>query len=568
MDNASPFPSLVSGPLPLTLRGTLEQLRFWVRLNPWFKDTYQDDWFNVDSSVLEGLQAHYNQEWSQIGLRAMTLQPFTFTDRRFADAAWSQASYGALAALYLLNSDVLTQLTQALPIEDEKARGRLKFLVQQTIAACAPSNFLNLNPEAQQRIIETQGASLVLGMMHLATDMQDGKLRQCDKGEFEVGVDLAVTKGSVVYQNPLLQLIQYTPLTEQQFKRPILIVPPAINKFYILDLQPHNSLVRYLLEQGHPVFLTSWRNADMSVADATWDDYLEAIASAVKAVQDINNGALINTVGYCVGGTLLSSALAVMAARGQNPAASLTLLATFLDFEDTGEISIFIDEDLVQYRENTIGDVDNGNIGLFRGEDMANTFSLLRPNDLWWNYSVDKYLKGHKPKPLDMLYWNNDSTNLPGPFYCYYLRHTYHQNDLKSGNLMCCGEQLDLGKLNMPAYLVGTKEDHIVPWTSAYASTQIIKGPTRFILGASGHIAGIVNPPAQKKRSYWAAENTQETAEKWLESAQEFPGSWWTDWMSWLASLDAEQQPAPKKLGNTQYPTLEAAPGSYVKAQG
>ena len=565
MDNASPVPALLSTAMPLIVRSALEQLRFWVKMNPWFKNSYRDEWFDVDSAQLDRIQTLYNQEWAQIGLRAMSFQSFTFKDKRFADKAWAQPLYGSLASLYLLNADTLKQVFEILPIDSEKDRRRLHFLIEQTVAAYAPSNFLNLNPEAQNRLVETQGASIFTGILHLFSDMQEGKLRQCDKGAFEVGVDLAVTPGAVVYQHPLLQLIQYQPLTEQQYKRPLLIVPPAINKFYILDLQQHNSMVRYLLEQGHPVFLVSWRNADMSVANTTWDEYLEAIISAIATVRQITQEDQINAVGYCVGGTLLCSALAVLAARGERPAATLTLLATLLDFKETGEISIFIDEELVSYREQTIGGQNDNPVGLFRGEDMANTFSLLRPNELWWNYSVDKYLKGIKPRPLDLLYWNNDSTNLPGPFYCYYLRHTYLQTDLKKGILHCCGETLDLGQLDMPNYLIGTVEDHIVPWQSAFASTQLLKGTSRFVLGASGHIAGVINPPAQKKRSYWTAESTPNTPQKWLDTATEHPGSWWSDWMQWLSQQDAQQQPAPSQLGSPEYPVLEAAPGHYVK---
>lgn len=567
MDSASPFPALLANPMPLVIRSTLEQLRFWVRMNPWFKDSYRDSWFEVETSVLEDLQTEYNREWGQISVRSMTLQPFSFSDRRFADKTWSQPFYGSIAALYLLNAQTLTKLFGVLSIDDHRSYRRLRFILEQTIAACAPSNFLNLNPEAQHRLVETQGASLFTGLMHLASDMQEGKLRQCDKGDYEVGVTLATTPGAVVYQNPIFQLIQYAPTTEQQFKKPILIVPPAINKFYILDLQPKNSMIRYLVAQGHPVFVISWRNADESIANASWDDYLEqGIIEAIRVTKDISGSDQINAVGYCVGGTLLCTGLAVLAARNDYPAASLTLLATLLDFEETGEISIFIDEELVSYRERTIGGQEGGPIGVFRGEDMANTFSLLRPNELWWNYSVDKYLKGMKPRSLDMLFWNNDSTNLPGPFYCYYLRHTYLQNDLKKGVLKCCGERVDLSKLKMPVYLLGTREDHIVPWGSAFANSHLLSGPVHFVLGASGHIAGVVNPPAQNKRSYWTAEQMEDTPEQWLAKATEHPGSWWPDWMTWLSNLDAEQQPSVTQLGTPEYPVLEAAPGQYVKS--
>jgi len=568
MENAppsSPFAAFFSANLPFVAHTTLQQLRFWVRHNPWFQGQNTDAWFELDAAVLERLQADYNGEWAQLGMQLLTLQPFTFSDCRFAGNAWSQPLFGSLAALYLLNSRFVMRLLEELPIEQRKMRQRLIFLVEQLIAAAAPSNYLNSNPEALERMVQTQGASLFNGMLHLASDIQEGKLRQCDSGAFEVGVNLATTPGQVVYQNPLFQLIQYSPQSKTQHQRPLLIVPPAINKFYILDLQPDSSLVRHALEQGHSVFLVSWRNADSSVADASWDDYLEkGIIEAIKVTQAISAQDQLNILGYCVGGTLLACGLAVLAARGEKPAASLTLLVSFLDFEDTGVLSVFIDEQTVSYRERTIGGAE-GKYGVFRGEDMGNTFSLLRPNELWWNYGVEKYLKGQTPRSLDLLYWNNDNTNLPGPMYCWYLRHTYLQNDLKSGKLRCCGETLDLGLLDMPTYLVGTREDHIVPWHSAYASTRLLKGPLRFVLGRSGHIAGIINPPAKNKRSYWTNAQVPTDPDAWLAAAEEHPGSWWGDWTTWLAEHAGRRSKPVARLGSSDYPPLEAAPGSYVK---
>ena len=568
MDNSppsSPFAAFFSANLPFVARAALEQLRFWARHNPWFQGKNTDAWFEVEDTVLDRLQVEYNREWTQLGLQLMTQQPFAFADARFSGTAWSQPLFGSLAALYLLNSRFLMRLLDELPIESGKMRQRLTFLVEQLVAAGAPSNYLNSNPEALERLVQTQGASLFSGMLHLASDLQEGKLRQCDADAFEVGVNLGISPGSVVYQNPLFQLIQYAPQGETQFKRPLLIVPPAINKFYILDLQPESSLVRYALEQGHPVFLMSWRNADASIADATWDDYVQkGIIEAIKTTQAISGEEQLNILGYCVGGTLLSCGLAVLAARGEKPAASLTLLVTLLDFEDAGVLNVFVDEEIIRYRERTIGGA-GGQYGLFRGEDMGNTFSLLRPNELWWNYGIEKYLKGQKPRPLDLLYWNNDSTHLPGPMYCWYLRHAYLQNDLKSGKLECCGETLDFGKLDMPAYLVGTREDHIVPWRGAYASTRQLKGPKRFILGASGHIAGIINPPVKKKRSYWTNPEVAGDPDSWLANAEEHPGSWWNDWSAWLAEHAGARGPAVTTLGSANYPPLEAAPGSYVK---
>lgn len=565
MDTSPPFAAFFSANLPFVARAALEQLRTWVRHNPWFQGSNTDSWFQVEGSALDRLQAEYNGEWAQLGMQLMTQQPFSFTDSRFAGSAWGQPLFGSLAALYLLNSRFLMRLLDELPIESGKMRQRLTFLVEQLVAAGAPSNYLNSNPEALERLVQTQGASLFSGMLHLASDLQEGKLRQCDSGAFEVGVNLATTPGQVVYQNPLIQLIQYAPQSDTQHQRPLLIVPPAINKYYILDLQAESSFVRHALEQGHPVFLVSWRNADESVANATWDDYLQqGIIEAIRVTQAISGQQQLNLLGYCVGGTLLTTGLAVLAARGEKPAASLTLLVTLLDFEDAGVLNVFVDEEIVSYRERTIGGLA-GNYGLFRGEDMGNTFSLLRPNELWWNYGVEKYLKGQKPRPLDLLYWNNDSTHLPGPMYCWYMRHTYLQNDLRSGRQQCCSEIVDLAKLDMPVYLVGTREDHIVPWRGAYAGTRLLKGPKRFILGGSGHIAGIINPPAKKKRSYWTNSELPGAPDDWLAGAEEHPGSWWLDWYDWLAGHAGPRGKPVESLGSAQYPVLEAAPGSYVK---
>lgn len=554
-----------SGQAPFAASFTLYQLRLWITGNPWFAGHDIDPWFDLPSERLRELQTDYDREWVKLGMQMLTPQnPFSFDDPRFSSEHWNDPLFGSLAAFYLLNSSFLLRLIDAMPIESKKARKRLLFLVEQAVAASAPSNFLASNPEALNLMIETSGASLYTGMLHLASDLQEGKLRQCDRDDFTVGVDLAITPGEVVFENDLFQLIHYYPSGDTQFERPLLIVPPFINKYYILDLQPEKSLIKHLLEQGHNLFVISWRNFDEDLAHLTWDDFVEdAVITALNVTRAISGERRVNCVGYCVGGTLLSSALAVLAARGDRDIGSLTLLVTFLDFNDTGPIDVFVDEQLVAYREQTIGG-GNGPCGLFKGTDMGNTFSQLRPTELWWNYRVDKYLKGQKPMPLDLLYWNNDSTNLPGPMYCWYLRHTYLQNDLKSGELECCGVKVDLRTLRMPAYLVGTREDHIVPWQSAYASTQLLEGPTRFVLGGSGHIAGIINPPARKKREYWTNEQIAETPEEWLAGADVHQGSWWTDWFDWLAQHAGAPRPAIAQVGSADYPPLEAAPGRYV----
>ncbi|MHC8386563.1 class I poly(R)-hydroxyalkanoic acid synthase [Pseudomonas sp. MDT2-39-1] len=563
-NNAHTFNTFWSGQVPFIASFAVQQLRLWVSTNPWFTGQAYDEWFDLPRTTLESLQAEYQTQWGDLGQRLLTGQPFSFEDRRFSSGNWSTPLFGSLAAFYLLNAGFLLKLLDKLPIKDKKTRQRLLYLVEQAIAAGAPSNFLASNPDALQRVVDTQGGSLFTGLLHLASDLQEGKMRQCDSGAFKVGVDLANTPGEVVFENELFQLIQYYPQSETQYRRPVFIVPPSINKYYILDLRPDNSMVRHLLQQGHPVFLMSWRNFDQAHAGTTWDDLIETgIIKGLQVTRKISDEQRPNCVGFCIGGTLLSSALAVLAARGDKDIGSVSLLTTFLDYLDTGPIDIFVDEQLVAYRERTIGGLD-GPIGLFKGEDMGNTFSLLRPNDLWWNYNVDKYLKGQKPIPLDLLFWNNDSTNLPGPMYCWYLRHTYLQNDLKSGELDCCGVKLDLRAIDAPAYILATHDDHIVPWRSAYASTQLLSGTKRFVLGASGHIAGVINPPAREKRHYWTNNRVSKNPETWFMNAQEHAGSWWNDWFVWLADQAGERQPSVLHTGNTHYPALESAPGRYV----
>jgi polyhydroxyalkanoate synthase len=373
-----------------------------------------------------------------------------------------------------------------------------------------------------------------------------------------------VTPGDVVYENALIQLIQYRPLTAKVGKRPLLVVPPCINKFYIMDLQPENSLVRFMVEQGHTVFLVSWRNPGPELGHLGWDDYLEqGPLAAVRVVQDISRSKTLNALGFCVGGTLLAAALAVLAARGEKPAASLTLLTTLLDFSDTGELGLFIDEQFLAAKEATIG---KG--GLLHARELQNTFSALRPNDLIWNYVANNYLKGQKPQAFDLLYWNSDSTSLPGPFACWYMRNLYLDNSLRiPGKLTMCGVKVDLGQLDMPSYILATREDHIVPWRTAFLSTRILSGPARFVLGASGHIAGVINPAAKNKRSYWTNATTQLDADTWLATAEEHKGSWWNDWAAWIAAHKNGEKAAPKKPGNAAYPPIEPAPGRYVKAR-
>ena len=398
-------------------------------------------------------------------------------DRRFSAPEWKESPiYDYLHQAYLLNTQYLKQVVEVIPAQDAKSKERMRFLARQMADAMAPSNFAATNPEFIKLALETKGQSITDGINNLIKDFEKGRISMTDESVFEVGKNIATTEGAVVYENELMQLIQYSPLTPKVGTRPLVVVPPCINKFYIMDLQPDNSLIRFMVDQGNTVFLVSWRNPSEAHAQVGWDDYLEqGPITALHIAQEITKVKQVNALGFCVGGTILTSALAVLKERGEDPVASLTLLTTLLDFSDTGEIGLFIDEQGVTAREGTIG---KG--GLLPARDLANTFSFLRANDLVWNYVTGNYLKGEKPKAFDLLYWNSDSTNLPGPFACWYMRNMYLENNLRvPGKLAMCGANVDLGKLDMPVYLLATREDHIVPWQSAYQSTRILGGKLR-----------------------------------------------------------------------------------------
>ena len=519
---------------------------------------------NFSPAKLQTLQQQYLQEAQQLWAKGLQGKA-EIKDKRFAGEGWTSNPVAAFsAAAYLLNARTLMGLADAVEA-DEKTRSRIRFGIEQWMAAVSPSNFLAFNAEAQKKAIETKGESIAKGMQNLLHDITQGHVSMTDESLFEVGRNVATTEGAVVFENELFQLLEYKPLTAKVYERPFLLVPPCINKFYILDLQPENSLIRFAVEQGHRTFVVSWRNPGESLAHKTWDNYVEDGAmAALDVVQKITGADQLNALGFCVGGTILSNALAVLAARGDEPVASATFLTTLIDFTDTGILDVFIDEAFVKFRE-----MQMGNGGLMKGQDLASTFSFLRPNDLVWNYVVGNYLKGETPPPFDLLYWNSDSTNLPGPFYAWYLRNFYLENNLvKPGKVTVCGEKLDLSSLTMPVYIYGSREDHIVPINAAYASTQVLPGKKRFVMGASGHIAGVINPPAKGKRSHWTRDDGKlpATLDQWLEGATEHPGSWWTDWSAWLKGHAGKQVPAPKGYGKgSQFKALEPAPGSYVK---
>jgi polyhydroxyalkanoate synthase subunit PhaC len=485
-------------------------------------------------------------------------------DRRFAGDAWKNSPYHEfLKQSYLVNARYVNNLIERTSVDD-KTRGRMRFFARQILDALSPSNYLATNPQAMQRAMETGGDSLASGVRNLLGDLGKGRISMTDEQAFEVGRNLATTPGSVVFENELIQLIQYQPLTETVGTRPLVMVPPAINKFYILDLQPDNSFVRYALEQGNTVFMVSWRNVTAEQGHLTWDDYLaDGIMRAIDVAREITDADKVNALGFCVGGTLLASAAAVMAARNEDKIESLTFLTTILDFTHTGEIGLLLDESSLAAREATIGAG-----GIFPGDELAFVFSTLRGNDLIWPYVVGNYLEGRQPDAFDILYWNADSTNLPGPMYCWYVRNTYLENKLREpGQTTQCGVKVDLSAIDAPTYVLASREDHIVPWQTAFKTTQLVSGDARFVLGASGHIAGVINPAARNKRNYWAEGEPENGPERWLQTAREIAGSWWPDWSGWLRSRSGDQVPARSHLGGSAFREIEPAPGRYVQVR-
>jgi polyhydroxyalkanoate synthase len=483
-------------------------------------------------------------------------------DRRFAGAEWNDNPYfDYLKQSYLLNAKLLKDMVETSEV-DGATKHRLRFFTKQYVDAMSPANFAATNPDAIKAALSTEGASLAAGVRNLIADAEKGRISMTDESAFEVGRNIAVSKGAVVFENPLIQLIQYAPSTPTAHARPLLIVPPCINKFYILDLQPENSLVRYMVSQGHSVFVVSWRNPDADMGTLSWDDYVrDGVMTAIDKTLAAAGAESLNAVGWCVGGTLLGVTLAVLRAKRDRRIASVTFLTTMLDFAEPGDIDVFVDEPSVRAREQQMG---GG--GIMPGRDMAAVFSSLRANDLVWNYVVNNYLKGQQPEAFDLLYWNSDSTNLPGPMYCWYLRNTYLENNLiEAKKVKVCGTPVDLGKVDMPVYVLATREDHIVPWRAAFSTTRLVSGKTTFVLGASGHIAGVINPASKNRRSFWTGGEFGHGPEHWFDTAQEQPGSWWIQWANWLKEFSGEEVEARQPGANPKFPAIEEAPGRYVK---
>jgi polyhydroxyalkanoate synthase len=527
----------------------------------------------VDARTQAALNEKYRPRWEalwsaaiaaageQTGTSLPVVAQAVPGDRRFAAREWSELAYFALMKQgYLLAAEYLNELASLASLPDADRR-RLVFLTKQCVDALAPTNFPATNPEVLRRALATDGASLVQGLANLAADARNGRISMSDARAFAVGRNLAVTPGSVVFRNELIELIQYAPATARVHRRPLVIVPPCINKYYILDLQPENSFVRWAVGEGHTVFMISWRNVPPELGRLTWDDYLvDGVLAAIGVAKAIARSRTVNTLGFCVGGTLLACALAVLAARGDRSVESVTLLTTMLDFADPGDIGVFVSRELLAAREQALLAGQR-----IHGSELAGAFASLRANDLVWNYVVGNYLKGETPPAFDLLHWNGDSANLAGPMYVYYLKNMYLDNKLRErGALTMAGERIDLGRITMPVYIVASRDDHIVPWRSAYRSTGLLGGDATFVLGASGHIAGVVNPPAKKRRNYWTNALVTDEADDWLTRAESHPGSWWPDWGAWLAPHGGRMRAAPRAPGSERHPPLEPAPGRYV----
>jgi len=483
-------------------------------------------------------------------------------DNRFRDADWQdQFLFDYIKQSYLIAARHLHDAVSSVDGLSEETRKKVNFYTRQYIDALSPSNFALTNPQVLRETLHSGGQNLLKGLNNLLADIERGGIRMADEKAFKLGLNIATTPGKVVFQNELMQLIQYAPSTETVFKRPLLVIPPWINKYYILDLREKNSFVRWAVEQGHTVFVISWVNPDGRYAGKTFENYLfDGPLAALGAIGQATGENEVNIIGYCLGGTLLGATLAWMAQKNDRRAASATFFASLLDFSIPGELGVFIDEAQVENLERRMQER-----GYLEGSEMAATFNMLRANDLVWSFVVNNYLLGKDPFPFDLLYWNSDSTRMPAKMHSFYLREMYLANRLRvPGGITLGGVPIDLGKIAIPAYFVSTLEDHIAPWKSTYKGARLLCGPTRFVLGGSGHIAGIVNPPAAKKYGYWTGSELPESADEWQAGASRSEGSWWIDWQAWIAGLNGPDRAPARVPGTGALQALEDAPGSYV----
>ncbi len=503
-----------------------------------------------------------------MGMEAEPVIDSPSSDRRFKDDAWRENEiFDFIRQSYLLSARYVQDVVRQVDGLDPKTAQKVDFYARQFVDAMSPSNFLLTNPEVLRKTAETGGENLLKGLNNLLTDLEQGKgklhIKMTDMDAFKVGENIGVSPGKVVYQNDLMQLVQYAPATETVLKRPLLIAPPWINKFYILDLRPRNSFVRWAVSQGHTVFMISWVNPDERLAEKGFEDYMtEGYLAALDAIEQATGEREVNAIGYCLGGTLLASTLAYTAAKKDNRIKSATFFVTMTDFAEAGELGVFIDEEQLRALEDKMN-----KRGYLEGSEMATTFNMLRANDLIWSFVVNNYLMGNDPFPFDLLYWNADSTRMPARMHSFYLRKMYQENLLKDPNgLSLAGVPIDLRRIKTPAYFLSTREDHIAPWKSTYRGTQLLSGPKRFVLAASGHIAGVVNPPEGGKYSHWINTELPPDPEAWFKGATEIAGSWWPDWHRWVTALDKEQVPA-RVPGEGKLAVIEDAPGAYVQVR-
>jgi len=496
---------------------------------------------------------------------APVIEPST-GDKRFKDKDWSENQvFDFIKQSYLLSARWLQTTMGDVKGLDDKTRKKVDFYTKQFADALSPTNFLFTNPEVLRETFNSNGDNLVKGLNNLLKDLERGKgqlaIRQTDMEYFEVGRNLALTPGKIVFQNDLMQLIQYEPTTEEQYERPLVIFPPWINKYYILDLGEKNSFVKWATAKGYTVFVASWVNPDGALAQKTFEDYMrEGIFAALDAIEKATGEKEVNAIGYCIGGTLLSATLAYMAAKGDNRIKSATFFAAQADFSESGDLQVFIDDEQLKSMEETM----KAQGGYLDGAKMATTFNMLRSNDLIWSFVVNNYLMGREPMKFDLLYWNSDTTRMPIKMHMFYLRECYKENNLARGKMVLGGEKLDLSKVKIPIYLQSAKEDHIAPYRSVYKSTKLFKGPVTFMMAGSGHIAGVINHPDAHKYQHWTNDKLPEKVEDWVAGATETPGSWWPHWDKWLSKLSGKKVPA-RTPGDHKLKVIEPSPGTYAK---
>jgi polyhydroxyalkanoate synthase len=542
------------------------QSAFLEVVRRWMSDPFRAAEAQID------LWRDYANLWINIGrrMRGEEVKPVAEPakdDRRFTDKAWNEeVAYDFVKQAYLLGAQWLMHQVRTADV-DPATRRKGEFYARQMVDALAPTNFVALNPQVLRETLESNGENLVRGLENMIADIHRGrgrlKVSMTDAEQFELGRNVATSPGKVVFQNDLMQLIQYAPTTETVYRRPLLIVPPWINKFYILDLQPKNSFIRWAVDQGLTVFVISWVNPDQRLAHKGFDDYMvEGPLAALDAIEQATGEREANVIGYCIGGTLMAATLAYMSAIKDNRFTSATFFTALTDFKDAGELKVFIDEEQLQKLEAHISEK-----GYLEGRHMANVFNMMRDNDLIWSFVINNYLRGRKPMAFDLLYWNADATRMPAQMHGFYLRNMYLENKLvEPGGISMKGVPIDLRAVSLPVYQLSTESDHIAPWKATYAASQLYRGPYRFVLSGSGHIAGVVNPPSARKYCYWTNPQNPATPEQWFAGATRHDGSWWPNWAEWIAGHAGDKVKA-RMPGDGKLKPIEDAPGSYVKVR-